>query len=354
MKKTIAMVSALVMAACSFTACGNDKESGKVSDKELIKAYEEMQEAVKSGSKSDYLKCMFPDGLAEGMEKTGLSDLMGENMGDMSEDADFEIKEVVKTEDVSEEDIENMEKVYSLFDEVIEMFDEEGIDFSSLMSGEVDEETLETMEEIREKLSYIDDAEAIEELDIDVTVQIQDAKKVTFAVEKDGEKAEEEIPMYKVKGEGWKTEVLYIALMDYTDKAKAAKVNTTAKSVRRAFETSFVELDEEGISLKGVYVISSDSEKEILAEKGKFTLGGNVDGLIESAESYFEELSDMEYFVVCVNGNVSYVVIEDDGVIGTYPAREIICEIDGARVEYDNLDSDDFDEIYKECLKAVK
>lgn len=353
MKKTIAMISALAMAVCSLTACGKDKESSKVSDKDLIKAYEEMQEAVKNGEKSDYLKCMFPDNVAEGMEKSGLSDLMGGNMGDMSEDADFEIKEVVKTEDIPEEDIENMEKVYSLFDEVVTIFDEEGIDVSSLMSGEVDEEK---MEEIREKLSYVKDAEAIEELDIDVTVKIQDAKKVTFAVEKDGEKAEEEIPMYKVKGEGWKIEVMYIALMDYADKAKASKAASTAKSVKNAFQTSFIELDEEGISLKGVYVISSDSEKEILAEKGKSALGGNVDTLIEKAESFFEELPDMKYFAVCVNGNVSYVAFEKDGIVGTYPAKEIICEIDGARVEYETFDpaDSDFEEIYKKCLKVIE
>lgn len=355
MKKTIAMISALAMAVCLLAACGGDKESSKVSDKELIEAYEEMQEAVKSGEKSDYLKCMFPDDLAEGMEKTGLSDIVGGNMGDMSEDAGFEIREVVKTEDISEEDIENMEKVYSLFVEVMEILDEKDIDISSLMSGEINEEALEeTMEEIREKLSYTEDAEAIEELDIDVTVRIQDARKVTFAVEKDGEMAEEEIPMYKVKGEGWKTEVLYVALMDYTDKAKASQAASTAKSIRSAFETSFVELDEEGISLEGVYVISSDSEKEILAEKGEFTLGGNVDALLEKAESYLEELPDMKYFIVSVNGRVYYVAFEKDGIVGTYPSREIICEVDGSRVEYDNLDSDDFDEIYKKCLKAMK
>lgn len=353
MKKTLAMISALAIAVCSFTACGKDKESSKVSDKELIKAVEKMQETMKDGELEDFLRCVFPDNMVEGMEELGLSSLMAGSLGDMDEDIEFEVREVVKTEDIPEEEIENMEKLYSLLDEVISVFEDEGLTFESLMSGDVDDKV---MEELQEKFSYLDDAEAIEDLDIDVTVQIQDAKKVTFAVESDGEEDEEEIPMYKVKGEGWKIEVMYIALMDYAEKVKTSKAASTAKSVRNAFQTSFVELDEEGISLKGVYVISSDSEKEILAEKGKFTLGGNVDVLMEKAESFFEELPDMKYFAVCVNGNVSYVAFEKDGIVGTYPAKEIICEIDGARVEYETFDpaDSDFEDIYKKCLKVIE
>lgn len=353
MKKTIAMISALAMAVCSLTACGKDKESSKVSDKELIKAYEEMQEAVKNGEKSDYLKCMFPDNVAEGMEKSGLSELMGGNMGDMSEDADFEIKEVVKTEDIPEEDIENMEKVYSLFDEVVTIFDEEGIDVSSLMSGEVDEEK---MEEIGEKLSYVKDAEAIEELDIDVTVQIQDAKKVTFAVEKDGEKAEEEIPMYKVKGEGWKIEVMYIALMDYADKAKAASANSNASSILKAFMSSVVDQDVKGVYTKGVYVFSSDSGKEVLEDESDDSLGGNKEEVYENAEQYFESLNDYEYFAVCVNGSCVYAAVERDGVVGVCPSGQIISEFDGKSYEFEEFDPEgaDLDEVYDKCMDALE
>lgn len=353
MKKTLAMISALAMAACSFTACGKDKESAKVSDKELIKAVEKMQEAMKDGELVDYLKCVFPDDMVEGMEELGLSSLLAGNLEDMDEDSEFEVREVVKTEDIPEEEIENMEKLYSLLDEVIGVFEDEGLTFESLMSGDVDDKV---MEELQEKFSYLDDAEAIEDLDIDVTVQIQDAKKVTFAVESDGEEDEEEIPMYKVKDEGWKAEVLYISMLGYVEKSKAASANSNANSISKAFMSSVVDQDVEGVYTKGVYVFSSDSGKEVLEDESDDSLGGNKEEVYEDAEQYFESLNDYEYFAVCVNGSCVYAAVERDGVVGTYPSGQIISEFDGKNCGFEEFDPEgaDLDEVYVKCMEALE
>ncbi len=344
MKKAIAMISALVMTVCSFTACEKEEEkSSKVSDKELIKTCEKMVESIVEGENSDFLECIFPKNMVGGMERVEFSYFWLDNI--FKEVEDSEIKSVAKKEDVSEKEIENMEKYYSLYDEFVEFIDDNNVTYTEAMMGDVEDEL---NDELWEEFGEIDDFSGLDDLDIDVTVDIQDAKDVTFIFEKDGEEYEEEIRMYKVKGEDWKVDLIYY----YVKGSEISSANSAASSISNGFNASLVDMDVKGVSTGGLYIFSSDSKKVIFEDESSDSLGGHAEDVYEGAKNYFGRLNDYEYFAVCINGWCAYVAVEKNGVVGTYPDGEILS---GSGYEYEEFDPDgaDLDEVYDKCMEAL-
>ena len=348
MKKAIAMISALMMAVCSFTACEKEEEkSSKVSDKELIGTWEKMVESIVEGENSDFLECIFPKNMVGGMERVEFSYFWLDDIFEEVEDS--EIKSVAKKEDVSEKEIENMEKYYSLYDEFVEFIDDNNVTYTEAMMGNIEDELYD---EIQEKFGELGDFSSLDDLDIDVTVDIQDAKDVTFIFEKDGEEYEEEIRMYKVKGEDWKVEFLYYSMKDYVKRSEISSANSAASSISKAFVTSLVDMDAKGVSTGGLYIFSSDSKKVIFEDESSDSLGGHAEDVYEGAKNYFGRLNDYEYFAVCINVSCVYVAVEKNGVVGTYPDGEILS---GSGYEYEEFDPDgaDLDEVYDKCMEAL-
>ncbi|MBP3309884.1 MAG: hypothetical protein J6L05_03640 [Ruminococcus sp.] len=348
MKKAIALISALMMAVCSFTACGKDEDnSSKVSDKELIGTWEKMVESIVEGENSDFLECIFPKNMVGGMERVEFSYFWLDDIFEEVEDS--EIKSVAKKEDVSEKEIENMEKYYSLYDEFVEFIDDNDVTFTEAMMGNIEDEL---NDEIQEKFGELGDFSDLDDLDIDVTVDIQDAKDVTFIFEKDGEEYEEEIRMYKVKGEDWKVEFLYYSMKDYVKGSEISSANSAASSISNGFNASLVDMDVKGVSTGGLYIFSSDSKKVIFEDESSDSLGGHAEDVYEGAHNYFGNLNSYDYFAVCINGSCVYVAVEKNGVVGTYPDGEILS---GSGYEYEEFDPDgaDLDEVYDKCMEAL-
>lgn len=137
---------------------------------------------------------------------------------------------------------------------------------------------------------------------------------------------------------------------------EAAVVNSTASTISKAFMASVVDMDTKGVYTKGLYIFSSDSEKEILEDKSDDSLGGNSEDVYKDAEKYFESLNENEYFAVCINGSCVYAAVETDGIIGTFPSGQIISKFEGGSCEFEEFDFEgaDLDEVYNQCMDALE
>ncbi|MBQ6252036.1 hypothetical protein [Ruminococcus sp.] len=107
------------------------------------------------------------------------------------------------------------------------------------------------------------------------------------------------------------------AMLGYTRKAKLSSKRMDARNLAKAADTALVEMDEKGVDLKGVYIISSDENDNVAVsfDTGKF---------YTSLSRYFPEAEKYKYFIVVRNGTVEYAALADSWtekteLIGTYP-----------------------------------
>ena len=134
-----------------------------------------------------------------------------------------------------------------------------------------------------------------------------------------------------------------------------AVANSTASSISKAFMSSVIDMDVEGVYTKGLYIFSSDSGKVILEDESADSLGGNAEEVYKDAEKYFERLNENEYFAVCINGSCIYAAVETDGVIGTFPSGQIVSKYEGGSCDFEKFDTKgaDLDEVYDKCMEAL-
>ena len=98
--------------------------------------------------------------------------------------------------------------------------------------------------------------------------------------------------------------ILLPASMGYVKRSKQVSKNTNASTICKAANTAMVELDEQGEKLKGQYIISSDSDKNL-------AVPFNIGKFNTAMDKYLTEKPDYEYFMVIKDGTVQYAAISE-------------------------------------------
>ena len=352
MKKIIAMLTVTAV-LCSFTSCGDnsddEKESTKSPKKSALEILEEKLENTQGGNLSrnasyeevinmviDYMnnkdienlmKISFPDKYVDAVKL--YSELGGISIDEVmmnSEELDktSRLVEIVSIESVSSEELDDMVEIYSTFELINQYVEENGKD-------NIDLEELET---------FLDEAdtEDISEL----YFEVPDVQIVDFIIEStsstgETETSEMECAIYYIDGEGWKVDM---SLMGYVKKSKQLSVNTSAKTIMVASNTSLTELDEEYIEIPDC-IISSDHSKN-------YNVSDDFISQFEEKMEYFlssdEEYKDYNYIIEIKGGaavNVAITKLEEPNYIGVYPITDDEYKSDEAFDELYNMYLDD-------------
>lgn len=125
--------------------------------------------------------------------------------------------------------------------------------------------------------------------------------------------------------------ILVPTMLGYVRKSKLSSANTTASSVYKAINSALTELDEEGVDVGGLYLLtwngsSWTAKDDVLATSAKFQ--GKV-------ENFFADIAKVR----CVNAQVSagncvaLACASDSTYVGTYPSGVI---------KADNYDTTDY------------
>lgn len=234
MKKMLAFLVAVSMCLCTFTACGDDKKEksdavssseaepvseekkDEVSDEKSAESDEyadkfmEMVEAAKSDDVLAVFKCTFPDITLNAFESTESLDAIMTSIGSLSSFG-FDGIDSVRTVSVEECDAditEDLEKVYSVYTNLFIVMDENNVKYADIESEQLSDEIAIKLLDPLTQLSQIND---YENLSVDISVEFEEAKMVSF--EYNGR--EEKIVAYKVKGEDWKLDTIGIDILNY-------------------------------------------------------------------------------------------------------------------------------------------
>lgn len=230
--------------------------------------------------------------------------------------------------------------------------DENDLSFEDLM--EFSESELEDT-----PFAYLDDIEDEEDLKkVESKFTITDCFLADVTLEdEDGEQESMEIPLYKIKGEGWNTDlIMYPAMIGYVKKSKQASLNSYANILSKAAMTSLTDMDEEGYDIDGTFIISSD-------ESLNYNVNSDfdVDMFKENAENYFGDISEIDYFVVISEGSCVYsacIKTEDEEYVGTYPVKTrpgSFENYDESYLETESIEGSEYtlEELYDMAVDAI-
>lgn len=376
MKKILSALTAFLCVSAMFTGCGKDsskedsgKKSGKSIEDELKDVVEDLVDAAADKDIEKIVSYMMPDDLSEDvMELFGddLNALIESEDIDVSEtETDAEIVSVKKTQDMDEDYILILEKVFSLAESVTDYMKENDITIDDLY--EMDEEDImatpfgELIGLIEESDADFESAEDVVDsgiLDaIKTTVTIEDFCLAEVTMKADGEEDTMELPFYNIKGEGWNCEmILYPSMLGYVKKSKDTAADSTARSLYNAANAALTEMDEEGSDLSGYFIICSD---ESLNHMGSSVF--NTEYFLDATEAYFEDINEYDYFMVLENGWCSYIACQEkdseENYVGTYPSEEIPSSFDNGYLETEYMDEDaeyTLDELYDITKNLIK
>ncbi len=385
MKKLFATLTAIACASAVFTGCGktddDEKSSGKQSAKSTEEELEEViQDLIDAGKDMDVekiAKLALPDELSETvidmasdeieeLKKT-VADELGENM------ETGELVSVKRTKDIDESYLSLFEKGGSAVMIVADYMKENNIDVKDLAS--MDEEELYSIitdESLKgtpmgDLISIIESAEnydsieefaASEELDkIESRFTITDACFADVTLKSsDGETKTIELPFYNIKGEGWNSEmILYPSMIGFVKKSKQSSMNSSAHSLSMAASAALTDMDEQGLDMDGIFIISSDGSLNYNISSS-FDMGT----FLSYTSEYFNDISELNYFVVISDGVCVYAACENSETpeyIGTYPLKELPCEYDGDKLKTQPMTTDDekltLQEIYDLTVELI-
>ena len=225
MKKILAFLMAATTCFCAFTACGDKKDSDdektnkkSSSDKDdkseeldiYADVFMDMIDAAKDEDVSKLLRCTLPDLTMDAIENTDSLDVMTESMGSVSSlglDCISDV-EAIAAKECDEDIVEGLEKLYSVYSNLFIIMEENDLTYDDIASGNIDESVAE---EILEPASQLVEVSDVENLDVDISVDIKEAKMVTFKYE--GTK--EEAIAYRVDGEDWKIDTVGKEILKY-------------------------------------------------------------------------------------------------------------------------------------------
>ncbi|MBQ9079404.1 MAG: hypothetical protein IJY29_07530 [Ruminococcus sp.] len=225
MKKILAFLMAATTCFCAFTACGDKKDSddektnkksssAKDDKSEELDIYADvfmdMIDAAKDEDISKLLRCTLPDLTMDAIENTDSLDVMTESMGSISSLGLDSISDVeaIAAKECDEDIVEGLEKLYSVYSNLFIIMEENDLTYDDIASGNIDESVAE---EILEPASQLVEVSDVENLDVDISVDIKEAKMVTFKYE--GTK--EEAVAYRVDGEDWKIDTVGKEILKY-------------------------------------------------------------------------------------------------------------------------------------------
>lgn len=225
MKKILAFLMAATTCFCAFTACGDKKDSDdektnkkSSSDKDdkseeldiYADVFMDMIDAAKDEDISKLLRCTLPDLTMDAIENTDSLDVMTESMGSISSLGLDSISDVeaIAAKECDEDIVEGLEKLYSVYSNLFIIMEENDLTYDDIASGNIDESVAE---EILEPASQLVEVSDVENLDVDISVDIKEAKMVTFKYE--GTK--EEAVAYRVDGEDWKIDTVGKEILKY-------------------------------------------------------------------------------------------------------------------------------------------
>lgn len=373
MKKILSVLTALLCVSAVFTGCGKTDESdeksssGKNVEDELKDVVEDLIDAAVDKDMEKIFEYMMPDDLSDSMMNAVGEDLNGfiEEANDVSEDVtDAKVVSVKKTEEIDENTLIILEKVFSLAKTLTDYMEENDMSFEEFAEMD-DEEIMETplgkiIEAVESPIADVSSPEELVEsglLDaIESTYTVKEGCLAEITIEADGETESMEFPFYNIKGEGWNCEmILYPSMLGYVKKSKQASANSKASSLYKAANTALVDMDEQDLDVMGTFIISSD-------ENQNYNLNSDFDTEIfkDTMKEYFYDIDELDYFMIINNGECSYVAcqqkVEDSEkpVIGTYPISQMPAVVHAHSVETENLDEDlSFEDIYNESVKVI-
>lgn len=225
MKKILAFLMAATTCFCAFTACGDKKDSDdektnkkSSSDKDdkseeldiYADVFMDMIDAAKDEDVSKLLRCTLPDLTMDAIENTDSLDVMTESMGSISSLGLDSISDVeaIAAKECDEDIVEGLEKLYSVYSNLFIIMEENDLTYDDIASGNIAESVAEKILEPASQLVEVSD---VENLDVDISVDIKEAKMVTFKYE--GTK--EEAVAYRVDGEDWKIDTVGKEILKY-------------------------------------------------------------------------------------------------------------------------------------------
>ncbi|MBO5103476.1 MAG: hypothetical protein J6B74_00215 [Ruminococcus sp.] len=390
MKKFIALLT-FTAVLCSFASCGNDV-ADEVSEESSVSSFSEeiteevTTEEVTEETTEETVESETDEITEEEISETENTDEPSENL---SADGSYEEAIEKLLECMNNKDVEGMIKLtipdryYNVFELMAEMngvsLDEytnemydtsnESIRLVEIISEEpLDEYYTEAINEMYGGLQVISDyieengSENIdyEELEkymsdigdiseIKPYFEIGDGYIVNCKFESENENGEkdtyeQELIMYYIDGEGWKTD---LSMMGYVKKSKQTSINSITATIYKAANSALVTLDEQGVEIPDC-IISSDTGKNYNVSDDF------ISQLEKELENFFPEYKDYDYFMIIKDGVSTYAAAishDDSKFIGTYPANKIY-SADNDYIERD--ENMTYDEIYNTCLEQIK
>ncbi|MDE5619232.1 MAG: hypothetical protein K2I80_01725 [Ruminococcus sp.] len=381
MKKIIAVL-AFTAVLCSFASCGNDVADEISEEFSVTSVSEEVTEEETTEEVTESETDEVTEEETDGKESENIT----ESAEKLSAEGSYEEAIEMLVECINNKDAEGMislvfpDRYYNVIEIIAEMngvsLDEvaddmydtsnESLRLAEIISDEpITDDYMVLINEMyggfqaisdyiekngSENIDYDEFAEAIDMSDLKPYFEISDGHLVNCIFEsenKNGEKDtyEQELIMYYIDGEGWKTDLF---MMGYIKKAKQASINSGAATMYKASAASLTELDEPDVELPETCIISSDHNRSYNVNDDF------VSQFEERLENFFSDYKEYNYFIVIQNGTAVYTAItksENLQYIGTYPANKIY----SADNEYVTKDEKiTYDEIYNICLEQLK
>lgn len=392
MKKILAGVTALIIMGTLFTGCGqvggSDDEKESTSSSETASEKEADSEEKRDGDSSE--DASVTEDSSEDSADTS-SESSESSAAEPSEDYEEALKKYFEA--VNNSDYENLVRMMyptKVVDSLIAMSSAEGTDLFSQIGapkgkyvitnitkeGEMTSDELDTLMQTLDQLAVF--ADKIEEYGGDVNsltdeqreelfkaVYTDDASAadgkhkytvtkgydVTVSYTRDGEEDEDSFYIYYIDGEGWKMES---SMRKYVKKSRQASLNSTAKSIFNAVAITMADLESDGADLNGSYIIGSDDSMTYNVPSSL-----NVADIRKSAEEYFDDIKDYDYFVVILDGACSYIGVYKDttyATVGTYPVFTIPKAVNDGHLETESekdLDKYSLEELFAMAKKII-
>ena len=117
--------------------------------------------------------------------------------------------------------------------------------------------------------------------------------------------------------------ILVPSYIGYTKKSKQIKINTDAHSLVKAANTALTEMDGGGEDIGGIYVITSDPEKN-----SEMSYPFDLGDFTERLDRYFTPDKNYSYFIIVKNGYTEYAAVSESWYgkkvpVGTFPGSSL-------------------------------
>lgn len=233
MKKILAFLMAVTTCFCAFTACGDtdgssekdksNKSSSEDSDKSgkedkddeseneiYLAAFQKLIDAAAAEDVTATMRATLPDMTIDAIENTDSMDAISDAMGSLAGYGFDNITslEIAAVDECDADVIGKLEKLYSVYSNMFFIMEENDISYNDVMNGNIDEDKAMLIMDAATQLAQID---SFDSLDVDISVEFEEAKMVTFSYNN----VEEKAVVYKVAGEDWKVDSIGIEAIGY-------------------------------------------------------------------------------------------------------------------------------------------